>query len=162
MGITFTTHDILGIARKMECNAARFYRHAAKQPYGRDIRKILLQLAEWESEHAVYFAELSKQTPSGNLTRDQEDSNEDLAIYLRVIECLDLFKSGEEPDEMDKKIETRQDLVAETIKKEKDSVIYYTILKRFLPAGDDKRKVDEIIKEEMRHIAILHYSLKNW
>jgi rubrerythrin len=44
--------------------------------------------------------------------------------------------------------------------KEKDSIVYFLALKAFVPTEAGKRKIDDIIKEEIRHIAILNQSLK--
>ena len=48
------------------------------------------------------------------------------------------------------------------IKSEKDSIILYLDLKNFVPTIGGKAKVDEIIKEEMDHIAELKQRLEAW
>ena len=47
------------------------------------------------------------------------------------------------------------DIIRRAVGKEKDSIVFYHGLKEFVPAGADKNKIDDIIKEEMRHIVIL-------
>ena len=56
--------------------------------------------------------------------------------------------------------QNRTDILRRAVEKEKDSVVFYHGLKEFVPAEADKRKIDDIIKEEMKHIVILDQSLK--
>jgi rubrerythrin len=51
------------------------------------------------------------------------------------------------------------DVLEKAIIKEKDSIVYYTGLKDFVLAQADKDKIDDIIREELRHIRILSQSL---
>jgi rubrerythrin len=53
-----------------------------------------------------------------------------------------------------------KDVLKRAIQKEKDSIVYYTGLKDFIPGRAGKHKIDDIIEEEMRHIRILIQSLE--
>lgn len=46
-----------------------------------------------------------------------------------------------------------------SLKAEKNSVVFYTGLKEFVPKNADKSKIEDIIKEEIRHIAYLNRRL---
>jgi len=43
---------------------------------------------------------------------------------------------------------------------EKDAIVYFLALKAFVPTEDGRKKIDDIIDEEIRHIAALNQSLK--
>ncbi len=49
-----------------------------------------------------------------------------------------------------------------TGRKEKDSIVFVLALKAFVPTEAGKRKIDNIIKEELRYIAILNKSIKEF
>ncbi|MFZ2146605.1 MAG: hypothetical protein WAV28_05235, partial [Sedimentisphaerales bacterium] len=55
--------------------------------------------------------------------------------------------------------ETAEDILNYAIEAEKNSIIFYTGLKNFVSAKAGKDKVDEIIQEEMDHIAELNLRL---
>ena len=46
------------------------------------------------------------------------------------------------------------------LQKEKDSIVYDTGLKGFVPAEVGEDKIDDVIAEEMHHIRILNQSLE--
>jgi rubrerythrin len=52
------------------------------------------------------------------------------------------------------------EIIGIAIEKEKDSIVYYTGLMDFVPDQKNKSVIDDIIKEEMRHIRILKQSLE--
>jgi len=56
--------------------------------------------------------------------------------------------------------ETRADVVRMAIEKEKDSIVYYTGLKDFVPHQAEKDLINEVIQEEMKHVRILVQSLE--
>ena len=55
-----------------------------------------------------------------------------------------------------------KDIIKIALGKEKDSIVYFLALKAFVPTGTGKRKIDNIVKDEMRHIAILNKSFKEF
>ena len=55
--------------------------------------------------------------------------------------------------------ETKVDVLRMAIRKEKDSIAYYTSLKEFIPGGD-VQTIKDIIAEEDRHVRILTQSLE--
>jgi len=50
----------------------------------------------------------------------------------------------------------KSEILKRAIEKEKDSIVFYSGLKDFAPAEIAKDKIDEIIREELRHIRILN------
>ena len=51
--------------------------------------------------------------------------------------------------------ESKADVLRLAIEKEKDSIVYYTGLKDFVPQEIDRRTIEEVIQEEMKHVRIL-------
>jgi len=93
------------------------------------------------------------------ITFDPED---EMTLYLQTIADSHIFDPKKDPGEQLKDKETAEDILKFAIKAEKDSIIFYLGLKNFVPAKAGKDKVDEIIQEEMEHIAELNQRLEAW
>jgi rubrerythrin len=146
MPVTISVFDVFEIAEQIERNGAKFYRKAAEICDGLDVRKMFLKLAEWEVEHERIFARMKKQLPEPN-----EESgtlgHQDTLPDPKVMAGLAVFGLRSE------------EIIRRALEKEKDSIVFYEGLKDFVPAGADRDKIDDIIREEMRHIRILYESL---
>ena len=90
------------------------------------------------------------------------DSDDDLSLYLRAIEGLDVFTATEDTTDELTGNERMKDILKIALGKEKDSIVYFLALKAFVPTGTGKWKIDNIVKDEMRHIAILNESFKEF
>ena len=77
----------------------------------------------------------------------------------RAMAGLAVFGIKPDPTEELTGKESIVDVLMKAIEKEKDSIVYYTGLKEFIPTQAGKDKIDDIIKEELRHIRILSQSL---
>jgi rubrerythrin len=67
-----------------------------------------------------------------------------------------VFDLRKDPSKQLRGTETVEDILKLAINAEKDSIVFYLGLKDFVPARAGKDKVEEIIKEEMSHIAVLN------
>jgi rubrerythrin len=85
-----------------------------------------------------------------------------MTLYLQAIANGHIFDLKKDPGEQLKDKESAEDILKYAIEAEKDSIIFYLGLKNFVPAGAGKDKVDEIIEEEMGHIAELSQRLEAW
>lgn len=160
MSVTFNAFEVFEIAEKIERNGVKFYRRAAELFDDSRTHNMFLQLADWETTHEQVFAdmrnELSRQSPE---LRTFEPEN-DVVLDAQAMAGLAVF--GIKPDPSDELTgeESITDVLKSAIEKEKDSIIFYTGLEAFIPARAGKDKIDDIIREEMRHICILNQSLE--
>ena len=69
------------------------------------------------------------------------------------------FDLKKDPSEQLRGKETVEDILKMAIEAEKNSIVFYLGLKDFVPSKAGKDKVEEIIKEEMSHIAVLNRKL---
>ena len=159
MTVALNAFEVFEIAEQIERNGAKFYRKAAEQFNEPDIRRMFLELTDWETGHEQIFNDMGKQLSKPNdKTRNLE--SEKKQFDPKLMACLAVFGSGSEPIHKLRKIENIVEVLKRAIEKEKDSIAFYEGLKDFAPDGDDKNKVDDIIEEEMRHIKILNQALK--
>ena len=160
MGIEFNAFEIFEIAEQIERNAVRFYRKAAELFDKPKIRSTLLELAEWETKHEEIFAEMRKQLSEESSELRSFEPESDMSLYLEAMAGSNVFDTKTDPLEELSGIESKENIFKKAIEKEKDSIAYYLGLKEFVSAKAGKAKIDDVIKEEMRHIGILNQSLE--
>jgi len=159
MEIEFNAFEVFEIAEKIERNGARFYRRAAEL-FDADTAKMFLELANWETKHIEVFANMRKQLFEQSRELRTFKPDDRMLPDAQAMAGLAVFGIRPDPsDELTGK-ESKVDVLKKAIEKEKDSIVYYTGLKDFVPARAGKDKIDDIIKEEMHHISILSQSLQ--
>jgi rubrerythrin len=154
MKVTFNAFEVFEIAEQIERNGTNFYIRAAELFDDPKTCQMFLNLAEWEKEHERTFArmkqQLSEQNRHANTPRP-----DNLLPDPRVMAGMAVFGIRSDPAEELHGRQNETDIIRRAVEKEKDSIVFYHGLKEFVPAGPDKNKIDDIIKEEMRHIVIL-------
>ena len=159
MTVTLNAFEVFEIAEQIEQNGTNFYIRAAELFDDIKIREMFLRLAEWERQHEQTFAQMKEQLSEQD--RQESYSNaDDLLPDPRVMAGLAVFGIRSDPTKELHGRQSRTDILRRAVEKEKDSIVFYHGLKEFVPAEADKEKIDDIIKEEMRHIVILDQSLK--
>jgi rubrerythrin len=159
MSVEFNAFEAFQIAERIERNGAGFYRRAAELFDDPDISKMLLQLADWESGHEGIFSNMRKQL-SEEAPGQRIFKPEDVPFDPKAMAGLAVFGMRKEPSIELNGRESIIDILKMAIEKEKDSIVYYTGLKGFVPAQAGRDKIDDIIREEYRHIGILSQSLQ--
>ena len=159
MSMEFNAFEAFQIAERIERNGAGFYRKAAELFNDPDTCKMFLQLADWEKGHEGVFAnmrkQLSEETPEQRIFKP-----EDVPFDPKAMAGLAVFGMRKDPSMELSGRESIIDILKMAVAKEKDSIVYYTGLREFVPAQAGKDKIDDIIKEEYRHIRILSQSLE--
>ncbi len=160
--IEFNAFEAFEIAERIERNGARFYRRAAQLFDDPGLGKLFLELAGWEKGHEQLFADMKKQLfeQSSQLRTFRPDDR--LLPEAQAMAGLAVFGIRPDPAEDLTGKESKAEVIAKAIEKEKDSIVYYTGLKDFVPTRAGKDKIDDIIAEEIRHIRILNQSLQQW
>jgi len=158
MDVTFNASEIFEIAEQIECNGARFYGKAAELFDIPRIRNMFLELVDWETKHQEVFRDMRKQL--SHKSRELPIVGSEAGLFTpRAMAGLAVFGIKPDPSEELTGKESIVDVLMKAIEKEKDSIVYYTGLKEFIPTQAGKDKIDDIIKEELRHIRILSQSL---
>lgn len=158
MSRELTGAEVLGVAEKMEQNAARFYRRAAGMYKDPKISKLFSDLAQWEKRHVEVFAEMKKRLSQqawgiGHYGAERSSSSGSQTP-------VPVFPDGADPAKELTGRETKADLLRKAIAKEKESIACYTSLMESVPDKEDVQAVKEILDEEERHVRILTQSLE--
>lgn len=150
----FNAHEIFEIAEQIERNGGKFYRQAASMTENEDVKRFLLKLAEMEDQHENYFSSLKEK-----ITKDDSDSFPDIdgqtIAYLQAVASGNVFVSSNAQAGRIKGNESIEEIFEIAIGFEKDTVVYFSSVKGIVPEHLGKGKIDELIKEEIRHISIL-------
>lgn len=159
MNVTFNAFEVFEIAEQIERNGINFYIRAAELFDDPNTSEMFLRLAEWEKEHERLFARM-KQQLSEQSRQASTSEPDDLLPDPRVMAGLAVFGIRADPADELRGRQDKTDIIRRAVEKEKNSIVFYHGLKEFIPAEAGKEKIDDIIKEEMRHIVILDQSLK--
>jgi rubrerythrin len=159
MSITFNAFEIFEMAEQIERNGVKFYRKAADGISDEDTRQALLDLADMEAEHEETFANMRKQISYKERELITFDPENEIALYLQAIANGHVFDLEKDLSQQLTGKETAADILKMAIEAEKDSIVFYVGLKDFVPVKASKDKVEDIIKEELGHVAELSEKL---
>ncbi len=159
MGISFNADEIFEMAVEIERNAAGFYTEAAKKAPDEKTKKMFLDMASMEKGHVDTFElmrkELSEQEKESNIY----DPDDEATAYLQTMADAHGSEGKVSPHQKLTGNEPIADILNIAINAEKNSVVFYSGLKGYVPEKAGKDKVEAIIKEEISHIAMLRNAL---
>ncbi len=149
MAYDFNIEEILTVAEQIERNGAKFYRKAAEIVSGSPNKDLLQELALMEDQHEKTFASLKAGLTDDEKSPTVVDPEDESIQYLKALAGIRVF--------FEKEIDVTdiEAILKEAIIAEKDSIVFYTAMKDFVPAKRGGEKIDSVIKEEMEHIRIL-------
>ena len=149
MSFAFNADEIFAMAEEIEKNGARFYRKSAQQVKESTAKNLLLEFASMEEEHLKTFAGLRSALSGAEKKAMTFDPANEAGLYLRSLANTKVF--------FEKKVDTStlEGIFKAALTAEKESIIFYLGLEDMVLTGDGKNKIQEIIREEMRHIRIL-------
>jgi rubrerythrin len=151
----FTSRDVLDLAVQIEKNGEKIYRGALQKVTNREIKSLLQRLADDEARHVDWFSdfkESNEETPG-----DPELETMGRSILLGVLG--DQSFSLKEADFS--RMERIKDLFKVAIEFEKDTVLFYEMLRAMIDDDQTSADLDGIIAEENRHIELLDEFLRS-
>ncbi len=148
----FNSDEIFEIAERIERNGAAFYKTAAENAPNADIKILLGGLYEWELSHEKTFQEMRAGLEEITSVTDLGD---DAVLYLRALAGGKVFDLDSEPAKQLSGNESEDEILKIAIDLEKDSIVFYLGLRYAVAEDKVRKKIDDIIIEEMRHITVL-------
>ena len=149
MAYNFSADEIFEMAKQIEINGASFYRKAAEKVEGEKEKKFLNGLAHMEDQHEKIFEQMQKEFNEQEKDSQMYDPEGEAVLYLKALADTKIFFKKEEPGK------NMKDILMSAIKAEQDSIIFYLGMKELVSGDKGKKRVDDIIKEEMSHIKLL-------
>jgi rubrerythrin len=154
MAISFNLDEIFEMAEQIEKNAVNFYREAAKKVSDKKTQSMFIALAGMEDGHFKIFQEMRKQLGASDKEPTSFDPDNEAAYYLQAM-AADHGAEGKK-DRITKFTgqETIKEVFEAAVNAEKNSIVFYSGLKKFVSLAG-KEKIDAIISEEFNHLSIL-------
>ncbi len=152
-----TPADIVDMGIEKEKKRRDFYGMAAKK-FGdeEELSALFKKLRDWEEEHIERFQEIRKSVSGGS---NVEEYPGELEAYMQSVVDSDLYRDIT-PEKFASEIDTPQEALSRGITFEKDAILFFSGLARFLDPGM-KEVVQKLIKEEQQHLVYLSDMKRN-
>jgi len=153
--MNFNAREIFDIGVQIEVNGKAFYEAAAKKTAETAMREFFLELAAWENSHIKIFSELRDALPKGAGNTPVFDPNDEAALYLQATADSHVFVRNKDMVGLVAGCKGPGDIIDLAMTFEKDSVVFYTTMKKVVSKNLGQDKVDRLIDEEIKHISLL-------
>ena len=160
MTFQFNAELIFEIGVQIEKNGKAFYLEAAKKASDDASKTLFTELAEWEDTHIAVFQQLQADLPDMAGDDTLFDPDNELVSYLQAAADSHVFDNSADIAYLVSQCQTTADVFDLALTFEKDSVVYYTTMKKVVPAHLGQEKIDLLIDEELKHISILNTKKK--
>ena len=161
MVFRYGTQEIIGIAETVEENASKFYAQAAEMVDDAAVKEMLLGLSKMEKGHAKVFAAMKGDLSEKEKEVETHDPGNEMLYYLQGTAEIHGWEGKRDPNTQLTGKESIKDILNIAIEAEKEAVFLYTGLKDCVPAGNGKDKIEQIIREEMKHCGVLTKQLQS-
>ncbi|MFO7554300.1 MAG: ferritin family protein [Desulfobacterales bacterium] len=155
MAIVFNADEIFEMAIRIENNGAAFYRKAASLQSDTKNQKFLENLANMEDQHQKIFTEMRTILTDKEKGPKVFDPYDEVSQYLAAM--ADTMGGEGSPSVADSLTgdEALEEILHIAVGLEKDSILFYLGIKDLIPHKSGQNRIDEIIKEERRHVVQL-------
>ena len=160
MVITFTADEVFEMAIEIERSGAELYREAAEKSSDGKTRKTLFAMAQTEEGHRQAFEQMRKELAAENETAVFDPDNRSV-MYLQTMADARGWEGKVNPTQELSGNETPRQILDIALNSEKESVVFYLGLKDLISSRAGKKKVEQIIIEELAHISELLGKLKS-
>jgi rubrerythrin len=145
----FSIQEIIDLAIQIEENGEKVYRKAVDNVSDPSLSSLLRWLADEEAKHTQRFNELREIADTSPIDPQVEELGKNI---LRSVVGEQSFSL----DEADfSRIGTVKELIQLAIEFEKDTILFYEMIRTFVQDHETMDKLREIIEEETRHIMLL-------
>ena len=153
--LKFKAWELFAVAVELEKIGEAFYRTAGEASSSDQVKKLFLELANWEISHQKTFSDMGKNLPEEVLQGACSVDEEELEMYLQSFLDDKVFRKNRswKKEELEKL--TPEEALVAALNIEKDAVVFYATMKGFVPTDRDQTEVEKIVQEEVKHVQIL-------
>jgi len=160
MAVDYSLDEVLAMAEQIERNGARFYRLAAGLGTDLAVRAVLESLAAWEEGHEGIFAKMRRDLTPEELSLPAFDPDGVGETYLRAVADQQVFRPGKEPEQLLSGNEAPEDVIRIALNFERDAILFFLGMRDVVPDRLGKHHIQDLIDEEVRHVAYLGEELR--
>jgi rubrerythrin len=159
MGTALSAFEILTLAVSIERDSVDFYRKASRRYDDEKLRKTFLLLANWEQRHKELFATMKKELTRSPDQCETFDVFSFVSSNPQVLASMAAAATRSASQKEPSGKESKQDILDLALDRERIIIRFYTDLVGIVRDSAGKNTVDDVIKEEKRHVVILKRSL---
>jgi rubrerythrin len=156
---SYRADEILEMAKEIERRGVVFYQKAAKKAADDQRKKLFLELSSMEQNHLETFTDMFEKLIKGDNQVSIFDPDSEMAHYLQQIAAGKGWEGKASPDSELTGNESAEEILRIAIEAEKASIQFYLGLKESVLTDESKKQVENIIREEMSHVATLDKEL---
>lgn len=153
----FNADEIFEMAVDIEANGERFYRLASKKAADARVAELLAELAHWEVRHREIFETMRRDLAGRRPELTPHDPDFEYETYFRSVTAGKVFDPNDAEQAAAGEL---RDVFGFALAREKESILFYTGMKEAVGEDLGRSKIDDIIREEMRHVTILTKELE--
>jgi len=153
----YSLAEVYRLAEAIEKHGQEFYTQAAATAVDGATRGVLKHLADEESRHAGIFAAW-RQQHCGAEDVHVVDLDEQVQGYLEAVAANHVFNLGQEVAELLGSVQSPESALRLALSFEKDTIVFFTALREAVPV-EQREKVEQMIREELRHVRDLQKAL---
>jgi rubrerythrin len=151
----FSVREVVEQAVQTEKVGNEFYSSMAKKFHDKhELKELFELLASQELKHEKVFAELEKQISDG-----EPEGWDEVSLYLKALVDSEFFLGKDKSLSAIKSVQTAAEAIKFALGFERETLLYYHGLREMIK---EKDIIDEIIKEEKRHILWLNNLRKSF
>lgn len=150
----FTKNEIIEMAVKIEKQGFAFYDRALQRSdLNNDTKKLLQTLRNEEKVHEQTFLNLREKIDNFDLSSDI--NWDEATLYIQSMVDTHLFNQPEKAIQLAANARDMKYLVSNAIQFEKDTLLFFYFMKKFVANEKSKKAIDSIIDEEVSHVVKL-------
>ena len=151
MSILFSASEAVSMAVEIEKNGVNFYNTLAAETDDEQSKELFSFLAAEEVKHKIFFRKMLENLPEVTLSPAEE---EEYGNYLGALAKSRIFTPDLDPMELLNETKNNVAAIDLAIEFEKDSILFfYELMEQAIE--EDKKVIEELIKEEKSHFSRL-------
>ena len=144
----FTFREICDLGIQIERNGEKFYREALKAPWSAPLASMLHMLAEEEVKHVDFFVRQKEKAAPEGTDPELEAMGREMLGEVLGSQSFSLKEADLSS------IKSLEELRRTAIEFEKDTIVFYEMVRSFLTDQKTVEHLDRIIEEEKRHVKL--------
>jgi len=153
MAVLFSGCEILEVALQIEKTGQAFYEELSKCAKTKGVEEVARFMADEEGKHHEKFKVMQEALACENYTPSETYPGE-YEAYVKALADSRVFTEEHEIREECRRLGNDSDAIQMAIGLEKDSIIFYNEMARFVRESD-KETIAKIVDEERAHVAKL-------
>ncbi|MBC8415599.1 MAG: ferritin family protein [Candidatus Cloacimonetes bacterium] len=152
--IFFSKNEIIEMAVEIEKNGFAFYDRALQRSdLNNDAKKLLQTLRDEEKVHEKTFLNLREKID--NFDMNSDINWDEAKLYIQSMVDTHLFNQPEKAIQLAASARDLKDLVSNAIQFEKDTLLFFYFIKKFIANEKSKKAIENIVDEEIFHVVKL-------